>query len=84
MDVPCGEMLVGEMKERSRGQGSPDIAVPAEFDQFFICGLMSVAVQVNGAVRKGGRTLEFVFADVDCSWRVGDCGSEIVDHGCCC
>ena len=47
-DVPCGERLVGEMKERSRGQGSPDIAVPAEFDQFFICGLMSVAVQVMG------------------------------------
>ena len=47
-DVPYREMLVGEMKERSRGQGSPDIAVPAEFDQFFICGLMSVAVPVMG------------------------------------
>ena len=32
-------------------------------------------------MRKGRQTLEFVFADVDCSWRVGGCGSEVVDHG---
>lgn len=53
-DVPCEETLVGDMRERSNGQGSPDIAVPAKFDQFFICGFISVAVPRRGGEWWGG------------------------------
>lgn len=47
MDVPYGEMLVRDLRERSRGQGSPDIAVPAKLDQFFICDFMLVLLQAT-------------------------------------
>ena len=39
---------MGEMVGGVEEGGQPDIAVPAEFDQFFICGFVLVASKVTG------------------------------------
>ncbi len=65
---------------------SPDVAVPAEFDQLFVCGLLlavggrlsRIARDDVGRVR--GQTLEFIFAYVYGCWRIDDVGGEVVDH----
>ena len=72
----------GTMTAGRTGQGrrlSPDIAVPAEFDQLFIWGSGQLGFTAWGRGTEG-RTLEFVFAYVDGCWGVSEVGVEIVDH----
>ena len=63
---------------------SPDIAVPAEFDQFFVCGWcgqpLSCSFRREQGARGRRRTFEFIFAYIDGCWGVDYVGSEVVDH----
>lgn len=74
-------MNVFRETERGRREAvSPDIAVPAVFDQFFVCGWWESAGLEGKGGGGGGRTFEFVFAYVDGGWRVDHVGGEVVDH----
>lgn len=76
-----------DLEEGGGGEAAlPDVAVPAEFDQFFVCGGWGGQSSVgrggedDGGGRGGGRTFEFVFAYVDGGWGVDYVGGEVVDH----
>lgn len=58
---------------------SPDVAVPAEFDQFFVFGWCR-SVLGAGRREREERTFEFVFAYVDGGWGIDYVGGEVVDH----
>ncbi len=74
-------------REREREGGSlcsPDIAVPAELDQFFVCRWWGQPLDFSFRREQGGRgrgrTFEFVFAYIDGCWGVDYVGGEVVDH----